>query len=76
MLEIVPPDQVLHDASAFKDPDRFAIGEGIHQCRDAAIGVDIKKPLFLLRVLGDINLGVIVRKTRNMRVRPDRSRVD
>lgn len=33
----------------------MAISEGIRQCRDPAIGVDIEEPSFFLRVFGDVN---------------------
>ena len=33
----------------------MAVSEGVRQCRDPAIGVDIEEPSLFLRTLGDVN---------------------
>ena len=44
MLRVVAVDQVLHDGAALKQADGRAVGEGVGQRGDAAVGVDLKEP--------------------------------
>lgn len=63
VLRIVALNQVLHDASRLEQVDGLSVSELVSQCRDAAIGIDRKEPVFLLRVLADIDLLDFVGKT-------------
>lgn len=56
VLRVVAVYKVLHDTSRFEEIDSLSIGEGIGECRDAAIRVDGEEPVFLLRVLTDFDL--------------------
>jgi len=62
VLSIIPVNKVLHDTAALKHPDSLPVSEPVSKSRDAAVGVDIQEPLFFLRVLGDVDLGVLVRQ--------------
>lgn len=55
VFSVVLLDQVLHDAARLEKTDHLAVGKGIRQCRNPAVGVDFQEPRFLLRVLGDVN---------------------
>lgn len=66
MLSIVALNQVLHDASRFKQVDGLAVGELVGQGRNTSIRVDSKKPVFLLSVLADIDLLGLVGKTKTL----------
>lgn len=44
MLRVVLVDEVLHDAAAFEDADRLAVGVHVGQGWDAAVGVDGGEP--------------------------------
>lgn len=48
--------EILHDGARLEEVDRLAIGEGVCQRGDSAVGVDVEKPLFFLGVLGDVDL--------------------
>lgn len=53
---VIAFDKILHDAAALKEVDRLAIGEGVGDGGDAAVGVDGQEPGLFLRVLGNFNL--------------------
>jgi hypothetical protein len=38
---VVPIDKVLHDASRFEQVDSLAVGEGIGECGDSSIRIDL-----------------------------------
>ncbi len=40
VVGVVPLDEVLEDAAGFEEPDWLAVGEGVGQGGDAAVGVD------------------------------------
>lgn len=63
VLGIISVDQILHDTPTFKNTNHFPVRESVGKSRDAAIGIDIQEPLFLLRVLGDVDFGMFVRQT-------------
>jgi hypothetical protein len=48
VLGVVAVDEVLHNAAAFEQADRLAVGESVRQSWDAAVGVDVEEPLLLL----------------------------
>lgn len=50
MVLIVAVDEILHDGAALKQVDGAAVGKGVRQRRDAAVGVDVEEPLLLQRV--------------------------
>lgn len=45
---VVLLDEILHDAAGFEESNAFAVGEGVREGGDAAVGVDFEEPgLFL-----------------------------
>lgn len=62
MVRVVARDKVLQNGTGFEEPNALAIGEGIGQGWDTAIGVDGKEPRLFLRVLADIDFLDLVRK--------------
>lgn len=66
VLCIVALDEVLHDATALEEVDRFAISEGICQSWNPAIRVDGSKPGLLLGVLADVDFLDFVGETGMM----------
>ena len=56
-------DQVLLDASRLKQIDGLTICESVRQSWNPSIGIDFQEPWLLLGVLGDINLGYLVRQS-------------
>ena len=49
-------DEVLHDGAGFEEPDRGAVGEGVGQGGDAAVGVDGEEEGLFLGVLGYVDV--------------------
>lgn len=47
MVSVVALDEVLHNRAALKQTDELAVGKGVGQGRDAAIGVDLEEPWLL-----------------------------
>ncbi|TLD10659.1 hypothetical protein PgNI_05816 [Pyricularia grisea] len=64
VLRVITVHEVLHDGGALKQVDGLAIGKSVGQCWDATVGVDVKKPLLLLHVLHDVDLGHLVLKAQ------------
>ena len=50
MLGVIAVDEVLQDGTALENTDGLAVGEGVGQGGDAAVGVDLEKPRLLLGV--------------------------
>ena len=44
MLRVILLGQVLQDATRLEETDRLAIAEGVGQCGDATVGVDLEEP--------------------------------
>jgi hypothetical protein len=55
VLRIIALDQILHDTSRLEEIDRLAIGKGVGQGGDPAIGIDGTEPGLLLRVFADVD---------------------
>jgi hypothetical protein len=51
VVGIVALDEVLHDGARLEQVDGLAVGEGVGQGGNAAIGVDGEEPGLFLRVL-------------------------
>ena len=47
MLGVVAVHEVLHDRTALKQSDKFAVGELVGQCRNTPVGVDLQEPRLL-----------------------------
>jgi hypothetical protein len=60
---VVPGDEVLHDRSRLEEINLLSIRESVCKSWDASIGIDLKKPILLLRVLGYFDLLNFVGKT-------------
>lgn len=77
VLGVIPRDEVLHDGTGFKQADALAVGKGVGQGGNAAIGVDGKKPGLFLRILADVNflglVGEAIRKSAGGLYQPKRA---
>ena len=49
-----------YNAPALKQPYLLPISKPVRKRWDASIGIDLKEPGFLLRVLGELDLGCFV----------------
>ena len=56
IVGVVSVDEILHDAAAFEDADLFAVGMGVGQGWDAAVGVDGCEPGRFLLIGGHVDL--------------------
>ncbi len=52
---VVLLDEVLHDGAGFEEADRAAVGEGVGEGGDAAVGVDGEEEGLFLGVLGYVD---------------------
>lgn len=55
IIGVVAFNEVLHDASRLEQVDSLTISELVCQRRNATIWVDCQEPVFLLRILADVN---------------------
>jgi len=62
MIGIVLLNQVLKDTSTLEQADQFAIGEGVREGGDTAVGVDLEEPGFFLGVGFHVDLVDFVRE--------------
>jgi hypothetical protein len=67
VLGVILLRKILQDASGFEQVDGLAIREGVCQSRNAAIGIDFKKPGFFLGVLLQVNFLNLVGKPNDQR---------
>lgn len=55
MVLVIPVHEILQDRAALKDAERRAVGPGVRDGGDAAVGVDVEEPLLLLLVLAQVD---------------------
>lgn len=55
IFRVISADKILHDASGFKDSDRFSVRVRIGNCRYAAIRIDLQELLGLLIIRSEFN---------------------
>lgn len=55
MVLVVAVDEVLQDGARLKDANGLAVGPGVCDGGDAAVGVDFEEPGFFLLILCHFN---------------------
>jgi hypothetical protein len=66
VLRVIAINQVLHDASRLEEIDRVAIGEGVGQGGNAAIGINRTEPGLFLGVFADVDFVDFVGETSGL----------
>ena len=66
VVRIVLLGEVLEDGAGFEDADLLAVGEGVGDGGDAAVGVDFEEPGFFLGVFGDVDFVGFVGEARRI----------
>lgn len=61
MLFIILVYEVLLNRAGLEQIDRLTVREGIRERRDPPVGIDGQEPWLLLRVLGYVDLGEVIR---------------